>query len=55
MNLKITIVSVLVLGFWAFAGKAQCPDFTDLTGPGVVCKYGNTLDPDFHTGIAPGR
>ena len=55
MHLKKSILSLLLLGFCALAAVAQCSDFTDLTGPGVVCKYGNTLDPDFHTGIAPGR
>ena len=37
------------------AGRAQCPNFTDLTGPGVTCMYGVYLSPMMNTGLVPGR
>ena len=36
------------------AGRAQCPDFMDLTGPGVTCQYGYQ-NPFQHTGVVYGR
>ena len=45
----------LLWGLLALTVRAQCPDFTDLTGPNVVCYYGNTNNPDSLTGIVPGR
>lgn len=55
MHPKKSILCVLLLELLTLAGHAQCPDFTDLTGPNVVCYYGNTNNPDSLTGIVPGR
>ena len=33
--LAITVILLAALADWA-----QCPDFTDLTAPGVTCQYG---------------
>ena len=50
-ELLLTLLWVL----FALTVQAQCPDFTDLTGPNVVCYYGNTDNPYSQTGIVPGR
>ncbi len=55
MNLKKAILCVLVLGFWALAVEAQCPDFMDLNGPNVTAYYGNTWNPMENVGVIPGR
>ena len=55
MLLRKPIFCVLLWALVALSVQAQCPDFTDLTGPGVVCTYGNVYDPDYHMGIASGR
>lgn len=48
-------ILLLILGCGWAAAVAQCPDFTDLTAPGVTCQYGTFSNPFQHTGIAPGR
>lgn len=62
MNLKTAILSVLLLGLWTFAMKAQCPDFTDLNSSAVTgyagsCGYigGSYVDTILSVGIMPGR
>lgn len=55
MNLKKSILSLLVLVLWTFAGEAQCPDFLDLTSSSVTGYYGNINDSAFNVGIVPGR
>ena len=47
--LAVSILAVLA------AGRAQCPDFTDLSGPGVFCRYGPYENPTMNTGIVEGR
>lgn len=47
-------ITVCLLAVFA-AGRAQCPDFTDLTGPGVTCQYGDFYNPFMHTGVVGGR
>ena len=49
--LAITVFLLVVLA----AVRAQCPDFTDLNGPGVTCQYGIYAIPMMNTGIVPGR
>lgn len=49
------ILITLLWGLLALTVQAQCPDFTDLTGPNVVCYYGSTSNPDSLVGIVPGR
>ena len=39
----------------AVAASAQCPTFTNLTGSGVTCQYGDFQNPFQYTGIASGR
>ena len=51
MNLKTAILSVLLLGFCTLAGKAQCPDFLDLTSPSVTGYYGHIYDSVLNVGI----
>lgn len=46
-------IAVCLLAFLA-AGRAQCPDFTDLTGPGVACWADNDVPATSHAPI-PGR
>ena len=48
------LLATLLLAVFA-AGRAQCPDFTDLTGPGVTCQYGDFYNPFMHTGVVGGR
>ena len=48
--LAITVISLAALADWA-----QCPDFTDLTAPGVICQYGTFVNPFQYTGIAVNR
>lgn len=55
MNLKNTILFVLVLGFGALAVKAQCPNFLDLTSNSVTAYYGYINDSVLNVGIVPGR
>ena len=55
MNLIKSILSLLVLGFWALAGRAQCPDFMDLTSSAVTGYYGYIYDSVLNVGIVPGR
>ena len=49
------ILITLLWGLLVFTVQAQCPDFTDLTGPNVVCYYGTTDNPNAQTGMIPGR
>ena len=49
------ILFTLLWGLLVLTVRAQCPVFTDLTGPNVVCYYGNTQNPDSLVGIVPGR
>lgn len=49
--LAITVLLTAVIA----AGRAQCPDFTDLNGPGVTCQYGNYYNPFQFQGIAVNR
>lgn len=55
MNLKTAILSVLLLGFCTLAGKAQCPDFLDLTSSAVTGYYGHISDSVQNVGIVTGR
>lgn len=55
MNLKHLIWTILLSWCAVAVSHAQCPDFTDLTAPGVTCQYGTTDDPFQNTGIVPGR
>ena len=55
MNLKKSILSLLVLGLWALAGKAQCPDFMDLYSNAVTAYYGSIYDSVLNVGVYPGR
>ena len=48
--LAITVILLAALADWA-----QCPDFTDLTAPGVICQYGTFVNPFQYTGIAVNR
>lgn len=49
-------VAILMLCWCGLlAAVAQCPVFTDLTAPGVVCQYGTFDDPFQNTGIVAGR
>ena len=50
-SLFITVCLLAVLA----AGRAQCPDFTDLNGPNVTCQYGDFYNPFMHTGVVGGR
>ena len=53
------ILITLLWGLLILTVQAQCPDFTDLTGPYVTCYYGfwNGSFNDSHhfTGVMPGR
>lgn len=49
---KITPLLILCC---ALAASAQCPVFTNLTGSGVTCQYGDFQNPFQNTGIAVGR
>ena len=51
---RFLIITVLLLTA-VVAGRAQCPDFTDLTAPGVTCKYGIYESPGAYIGLIPGR
>lgn len=45
---------VILLAATAF-GRAQCPDFTDLTAPEAICKYGVYESPGLYTGLITER
>lgn len=49
--LTITVLLTAVLA----AGRAQCPNFTNLNGPGVTCHYGLFGNPFLHTGVVGDR
>ena len=49
------ILITLLWGLLALTVQAQCPDFTDLTGPNAVCYYGDAYNPDSLMGVIPGR
>lgn len=51
-RILLAILSVLVA---ITSGLAQCPDFTNLCGPGVTCKYGPYENPMMNTGVVEGR
>jgi hypothetical protein len=55
MNLKKSILSLLVLVLWTFAGEAQCPDFTNLNSSSVTGYYGYINDSELNVGIVPER
>ena len=55
MTWRKSIFCVFLWGLLALTVQAQCPDFTDLTGPNVVCYYGTTGNPNAQTGIVPDR
>lgn len=48
--LLVACVAVVIV-----SGKAQCPDFTDLTAPGVTCYYGLFANPFQYTGVMEGH
>jgi len=47
--LAVSLLAVLAVGW------AQCPDFTNLSEPGVSCRYGPYENPTMNTGIVEGR
>lgn len=51
---RILLLAVSLLAVLA-AGWAQCPDFTNLSEPGVFCRYGPYENPTMNTGIVEGR
>lgn len=51
---RFLTITVLLLAALA-AGYAQCPDFTNLTAPGVTCQYGFYSNPFQDTGVVWGR
>ena len=53
MKKKLFAITVFLLA--TLTGWAQCPDFTDLTAPGVTCRYGLFENPMMYTGIVAGR
>ncbi len=53
MAKRLFAITVILLA--ALADWAQCPDFTDLTAPGVTCRYGLFEAPMMYTGIVAGR
>ena len=53
-HIRNMVLSACVL-FFGLGLHAQCPDFMDLTAPGVTCQYGSTSNPFQWTGIAAGR
>ncbi len=52
---RLLTILLLTLGCGWLSAVAQCPDFTNLTAPGVTCQYGTVNNPFQHTGIALGR
>ena len=53
-NMKRSFLFAVLLLAVLAAGRAQCPDFTDLTGPGVACWADNDVIGSSH-GPSPGR
>lgn len=53
MNKKNNIPLLCLFILFVATAQAQCPDFTDLHAPGVVCQYGYYSYPFSLTGVAP--
>lgn len=51
---RLLAITVFLLAVFA-AVRAQCPDFTNLYGPGVTCQYGSFWNPFLYTGVSCGR
>lgn len=51
---KCLFVAILIMACYTALAQS-CPDFTDLTDPGVQCYYGSFNSPYIHTGIVPNR
>lgn len=51
---RTLLLATLTLAVLA-AGRAQCPDFTNLTESNVICQYGHFSNPFLYTGVVEGR
>ena len=55
MHLRKSILCALLWGLSVLAGRAQCPDFMDLTSNAVTGYYGHIYDTVLNVGIVPGH
>jgi hypothetical protein len=53
--MKRTLLPIVCLLAVLATGQAQCFDFTDLTGPNVICQHGSFINPFMYTGVATDR
>lgn len=49
------VVFILIISAVLGTAFAQCPDFTNLSSPDVICQYGDIQNPFQYTGIVSGR